>query len=75
MAAFLYRMAGEPAYAAPAVSPFKDVRTTQVFYDEMAWMQENKIANGWTDGTYRPGASVSRDVMAAFLQRYATHLG
>ncbi|MEV8147999.1 S-layer homology domain-containing protein, partial [Arthrobacter sp. NPDC080073] len=37
MAAFLYRMAGSPAYTPPAASPFTDVSTGQQFYKEMAW--------------------------------------
>ncbi|MHC5559951.1 CAP and S-layer homology domain-containing protein [Kocuria sp. U4B] len=71
MAAFLYRLAGKPAYTPPAASPFKDVSTRQGFYKEMAWMRAKNISTGWDDGTYRPGASTSRAVMAAFLYRYA----
>ena len=37
----------------------------------VAWMHSTGISKGWDDGTYRPGASVSRDVMAAFLHRFA----
>ncbi|MDQ0213358.1 CAP domain-containing protein, partial [Arthrobacter bambusae] len=49
MAAFLYRMAGSPAYTPPAVSPFTDVTTNQPFYKEMAWMSEKGISTGWTE--------------------------
>ncbi|MHC5559950.1 S8 family serine peptidase [Kocuria sp. U4B] len=70
MAAFLYRLAGKPAFTPPAASPFKDVSTRQGFYKEMAWMRAESISTGWDDGTYRPAASVSRDVMAAFLYRF-----
>jgi hypothetical protein len=75
MAAFLYRLAGSPAYTAPPTSPFKDVATTQQFYKEMAWLAENDISTGWThpDGSrsYRPFDAVNRDAMAAFLYRLA----
>jgi hypothetical protein len=75
MAAFLYRLAGSPAYTAPPVSPFKDVATTQKFYKEMAWLAEHEISTGWahSDGTrsYRPFEAVNRDAMAAFLYRLA----
>ncbi|OLT05076.1 hypothetical protein BJF77_16780 [Kocuria sp. CNJ-770] len=71
MAAFLYRQAGKPAYTPPRTSPFVDVSTGQGFYKEMAWLQATGISTGWDDGTYRPGAAVSRDVMAAFLYRFA----
>ncbi|WP_277549736.1 S-layer homology domain-containing protein [Kocuria oceani] len=71
MAAFFYRQAGKPAYTPPRTSPFVDVSTGQGFYKEMAWLQATGISTGWKDGTYRPGAGTSRDVMAAFLHRYA----
>ncbi|MFI7582953.1 CAP domain-containing protein, partial [Kocuria sp. M1N1S27] len=58
-------------YAPPAVSPFRDVATSRTFYREIAWLAERGVSRGWAerDGTrtYRPGAAVSRDVMAAFL--------
>nr|WP_240720855.1 S8 family serine peptidase [Pseudarthrobacter sp. NamE2] len=76
MAAFMYRLAGSPAYSPPANSPFTDVATSHVFYKEIAWLASNGISNGWneTDGTktYRPIIAVSRDVMAAFMYRFAT---
>ncbi|WP_187347268.1 S-layer homology domain-containing protein, partial [Kocuria sp. CNJ-770] len=59
------------AYTPPRTSPFVDVSTGQGFYKEMAWLQATGISTGWKDGTYRPGAGTSRDVMAAFLHRYA----
>ncbi|MEW1823036.1 S-layer homology domain-containing protein, partial [Arthrobacter sp. NPDC080031] len=73
MAAFLYRMAGSPAYTPPAVSPFTDVSTGQQFYKEMAWMSEKGVSTGWAEAggarSYRPLQSISRDAMAAFLYR------
>lgn len=72
MAAFLYRFAGSPAYTAPAVSPFKDIKPGDPFYKEMSWMNSAGVANGWSDGTYRPNAVVSREIMAAFLHRMET---
>jgi peptidoglycan/xylan/chitin deacetylase (PgdA/CDA1 family) len=73
MAAFLYRAAGKPAFAAPAVSPFADVSTGQQFYLEMAWLAKAGISTGWTEPngavTYRPFEAINRDAMAAFLYR------
>lgn len=71
MAAFFYRAAGSPEFQAPAVSPFKDVATTDPFYKEIAWMHHEGIANGWSDGTFRPAEPVSREVAAAFFYRAA----
>ncbi|GAA1762090.1 hypothetical protein GCM10009712_08530 [Pseudarthrobacter sulfonivorans] len=73
MAAFLYRAAGKPAFAAPAASPFADVSTGQQFYLEMAWLAKAGISTGWTETngtvTYRPYEAINRDAMAAFLYR------
>ncbi|MHA6510603.1 S-layer homology domain-containing protein [Tessaracoccus sp. Y1736] len=69
MAAFLYRAAGEPAYTAPAVSPFSDVKPGDPFYSEICWMAESGISTGYTDGTYRPADRIHRAAMAAFLYR------
>ncbi|MDZ8274549.1 S-layer homology domain-containing protein [Microbacterium aquimaris] len=75
MAAFLYRLAGNPKYEAPAESPFVDVPTSHVFYKEIAWLNSTGVSIGWerSDGAweFRPNASVTRDVMAAFLYRFA----
>ncbi len=71
MAAFMYRLAGEPEFTAPATSPFQDVAPDNQFYKEIAWMHAEGISTGWDDGTYRPLDSVNRDAMAAFMYRFA----
>ncbi|PWD51325.1 hypothetical protein C8046_12300 [Serinibacter arcticus] len=79
MAAFLYRLADEPTFDAPATSPFTDVATTDAFYAEIAWLAQSKIATGWVgnDGTsvFQPLNPVNRDAMAAFLYRYVHDRG
>ncbi|MEG9227733.1 S-layer homology domain-containing protein [Aeromicrobium sp. Sec7.5] len=74
MAAFLYRAAGEPAFSAPAVSPFVDVATTQTFYKEITWLAAEGISTGYLTTAGRrfdPSAPVLREQMAAFLYRAA----
>jgi len=71
MAAFLYRLAGSPAFTPPAVSPFIDVPTSNQFYREITWLASAHISAGYPDGSFRPLVPVSRDAMAAFLYRYA----
>ncbi|MHA3683858.1 S-layer homology domain-containing protein [Leucobacter sp. HY1908] len=74
MAAFLYRLSGEN-YTAPRVSPFADVKPTDKFYREIAWMHKRNISTG----TARPGQKpvfapkdqISREAMAAFLYRFS----
>ncbi|MHA7142662.1 S-layer homology domain-containing protein [Arthrobacter sp. Sr33] len=71
MAAFMYRLAGEPAYTPPASSPFRDVTTRTQFYKEISWLASKKISTGYPDETYRPVQPVNRDAMAAFMYRLA----
>lgn len=69
MAAFLYRSMGRPAFTAPKVSPFSDMKPTSAFYKEVTWLESTGITGGYPDGTYRPAGSVTRGAMAAFLYR------
>ncbi|NJC22742.1 Ca2+-binding RTX toxin-like protein [Arthrobacter pigmenti] len=71
MAAFMYRLAGEPAFAPPRVSPFNDIPAGGRFYKEVAWLEANGITTGYPDGTFKPHLAVNRDMMAAFMYRYA----
>ncbi len=72
MAAFMYRLAGSPAFTPPSVSPFSDVATTDQFYKEITWLASTKITTGYSDGTFRPLNPVARDAMAAFMYRFVT---
>jgi hypothetical protein len=78
MAAFMYRLAGSPAFTPPATSPFADVATSHPFYREIAWLAARDISTGWVaDGRrwYRPDETIARDAMAAFMYRLAPQLG
>jgi hypothetical protein len=50
---------------------FEDVGPDHPFCAEIAWMTDEGIATGWPDGTFRPGAPVTRQAAAAFIGRYA----
>ncbi len=69
MAAFLWRWAGEPAVVVPSPSSFADVPPTHPFVEPVEWMAAVGLAGGFPDGTFRPGAGLSRQAMAAFLFR------
>ena len=71
MSAFLYRLAGEPAFLPPPAPTFSDVPTTADFFAEVEWMAAENISNGYGDGTYRPASAVTRLAMAAFMYRAA----
>lgn len=67
-AAFLHRMADEPAVAAP--SSFSDVHAGNEFADAIAWVQASGVAHGYSDGIYGTTRPVTRQAMAAFPRRY-----
>lgn len=74
MAAFLYRLAGQPSFEPPAVSPFVDVTVNHPFYKEISWLADAGISVGWGAADareFRPSQSVTREVMAAFMYRFA----
>ena len=72
MAAFIYRLENA-GVAAPAVSPFGDMRPGDKFFREIAWMSSAGLSTGIRQPTglphYAPKSSVSREAMAAFLYR------
>jgi hypothetical protein len=66
MASFLYRLAGSPA--GPFPNPrMSDVKSGQPFYKEISWLVQAGIASGYSDGTFRPLAGVTRGAMARYL--------
>jgi predicted outer membrane repeat protein len=74
MSAFLYRLAGEPAFADPADATFADVGTGHPFFTEVEWMAAEGISEGTPASPkplYKPSAAVSRQAMSAFLYRYS----
>ena len=68
----LYRMAGEPETDGAL---FPDVPAKAWYAKAVAWGTKNKIAKGFEDGTFRPGAPVSREQTATLLYRYAACCG
>jgi hypothetical protein len=71
MAAFMHRLAGSPPIAPHPTSSFSDVAVGRPFYDEIHWLADEQISEGYDDGTFRPDATVTRQAMAAFLMRLA----
>lgn len=50
-------------------APFTDVRKSDQFCGEIAWLKAQDITQGNTDGTFTAATPVSRGAMAAFLYR------
>lgn len=71
MAAWLFRYDGQTKPAGPCDSGLSDVPPSHPFCHEISWMVHEGISTGYPDDTFRPGTSVDRQAMAAFLFRYA----
>ncbi len=75
MAAFLYRLAGEPEFDADKAPAFADVDESTPHYKAILWLASEGISTGWeaADGTaeFRPYDQIARCDMAAFLYRMA----
>ena len=64
----LASLGGTVAYASVT---FSDVPDSHPFVNEIGWMAENGIAEGYPDGTYKPANAVSRQATATLLYRVA----
>ncbi|MDR1711176.1 MAG: S-layer homology domain-containing protein [Propionibacteriaceae bacterium] len=69
MAAYLYRMAGRPAFTSPATPSFSDVPKTHMFYSDIEWLKASGITTGAGGGRYLPDQPATRGEIAAFLHR------
>jgi len=69
MSAFMYRLAGEPAFTPPGTASFPDVPTNHPFYKEVEWMDDEAITTGFPDSTFKPSQVVTRQAMSAFMHR------
>lgn len=55
--------------------PFSDVNTDEYYAPYVKWAAENKIINGYGDGTFGPDDLITREQMAAIIYRYAEFKG
>ena len=72
-ASFLYRASGAD-YTAPVGPEFKDVSASSTHHEAIAWAKEHGIADGYTDGSFRPADPISRAEVAQLLHQYDTEL-
>ena len=63
-----YRAAGSPAPKS-TVNPFKDVSSSDYYYNAVLWAIENGITTGVSADRFAPGATVSRAQTVTFLYR------
>jgi hypothetical protein len=72
MAAFMYRLAGSPAFSPPGSSTFGDVTSGHPFFAPIEWMADEGISTGTAASPkplYKPANAVSRGAMSAFMFR------
>jgi hypothetical protein len=58
-----------PVDAADRSDSFSDVPDSHPFHDEIGWMAEGGYSTGFSDGTYRPALSVTRQAAVQMLWR------
>lgn len=73
LASFLHKLAGSPPVQ--GTSGFRDVSSTHPFAESITWLAKNQLATGYSDGTFRPGAPVARQAIAAMLAKYDAKFG
>ncbi len=69
MVTVLWRLNGSPA--SKEANPFTDVAEDSPYVQSIAWAKENGIANGYTDTSFAPNQSISRQQFLTILYRYA----
>ena len=69
----LYRIEGEPLTKSSGT--FSDVTAGRYYSEAVEWAAEKEIVNGFTDGTFKPERSVTREQLASILRRYARFSG
>ena len=74
---FLYRLAGSPAVS--GTLEFNDVKDNANlgggdFAAAIQWASKVGIAKGFSDGSFKPGETVTREQSVAFLHRYFTNI-
>ena len=73
LAAFLWRLAGEPESTQDLT--FTDVRADAWCAKALRWASEQGIVTGYADGSFRPDQTVTRIQAVAMLYRYAKAQG
>ena len=69
----LYRLENEPRCFGGVTFP--DVAPGAYYEKAVIWASQNSIVSGYTDGTFRPDAPVTREQLASILYRYTRYRG
>ena len=69
----LHRLA-KPEAGGAAVS-FPDVKSSEYYYAPLCWAVDQKIVNGYPDGTFQPNKSITRAELSVMIARYLRSIG
>ena len=65
----LYAQSGKPDVTTD--SSFRDLKEDKWYTEAVNWATENELVSGYTDGTFKADAAISRQQMVAILYKYA----
>ena len=72
----LYRAEGEPSLEDEILGyPFADVDAESWYGDAVYWARLHGIVNGYSDEEFAPDQEISREQIAAIMERYADFKG
>lgn len=74
-AALLVRSLGLSSVNAQASSPFKDIKGTEWYANAVHTAASVKLIEGFSDGTFRPNESITREQMAVMSMRAVHFVG
>lgn len=69
----LYRAEGEPAITRNI--PFADIDMNEYYANAVIWAAANGIVNGYDENTFAPNDNITREQIAAIMERYADFKG
>jgi uncharacterized protein YjdB len=73
LVSILYSAAGKPAVSGG--TKFKDVKSSDYFYNAVIWASANGIVSGMSATSFAPASPVTREQIAVFLYKYAVYSG
>jgi hypothetical protein len=69
MVTILWNIAGKPK--AGAANPFSDLTEKNYYYNAAVWAASVGVINGYKDGTFRGGNSITREELAIMVRNYS----
>jgi len=66
----LWRLEGEPVIEGKT---FNDVNKGAYYYDAVAWASANQIVSGYSETTFAPNDTATREQLATIIYRYASY--